>query len=165
MISRGRWWMNGAKRTVTWLKPVSRVCGFRRLLILTVWDHPLNLINWHAIQRYIKDPYADPAQIKLEWASKEFGSDAAATRGESNRYGYRGLRVVCMNSMHSGQQITAVSRPSNILIRTCAAPYREVKRIKGMMGMDLSGRYVSAGNRCKNQSKSADTNGLLIKLR
>ena len=43
------------------------------------WDHPMNYINWYAIQQYMKDPYADPAKIKLDWATKEFGSDSAAT--------------------------------------------------------------------------------------
>ena len=48
------------------------------------WDHPLNLINWHALSRYMKDPYADPSEIKLEWASQEFGSEAAPYGGRND---------------------------------------------------------------------------------
>ena len=42
-----------------------------------------------------------------------------------------------MNLMHSGQQITAASPTLEYLDCHVCGPYRKVKRIKGMMGMDL----------------------------
>jgi len=41
------------------------------------WDHPLNMVNWYAVKRFMRDPLADPATIKLEWAAETFGKDAA----------------------------------------------------------------------------------------
>ena len=41
------------------------------------WDHPLNLVNWYAISKLSEDPFADPAQIKLEWAAETYGEKAA----------------------------------------------------------------------------------------
>ncbi len=41
------------------------------------WDHPLNMINWYAISRFIRDPLADPNRIALDWARESFGAEAA----------------------------------------------------------------------------------------
>ena len=43
------------------------------------WDHPLNMVNWHAVSRYMKDPLSDPDDISMEWAVNTYGKEAAPT--------------------------------------------------------------------------------------
>ena len=43
------------------------------------WDHPLNMVNWSALTEYMHNPNADPQQLKLSWARKEFGFEVAST--------------------------------------------------------------------------------------
>ena len=43
------------------------------------WDHPLNLVNWYALQQLMVDPSAEPEALKLQWAQQRYGDDVAAT--------------------------------------------------------------------------------------
>ena len=43
------------------------------------WDHPLNMVNWYAISRFVKEPDILPEKIKNDWATENFGSEAADT--------------------------------------------------------------------------------------
>ena len=128
--------MNGARRTVKLQNPVSRGIWISGLIDPRDWDHPLNFINWHAISRYMDDPYADPSEIKLEWASQEFGSEAAPTVVEMiDKITEAGRGMYEFDAMWTASHSFFPSL--EYLDCHVCGPYRDIKRIKGMMGMDL----------------------------
>ena len=100
------------------------------------WDHPLNLLNWYSIQRYMKDPYADPEQIKLEWAQEEYGSEAAptvvkvidtVTEAARGMFEFDALWTANHSFFPQFEYLDC---------HLCG-PYRKVERIEGMMGFEL----------------------------
>ena len=100
------------------------------------WDHPLNMVNWHAITRYMQDPQADAAEIKSTWAKEQFGKEAApvvvavvdkATKAARGMYEFDGL----WTANHS--RFPAL----DYLDCHLCGPYRQLKRMVGMMGLAL----------------------------
>jgi hypothetical protein len=100
------------------------------------WDHPLNLVNWYAIQRLLRDPLADPASMKLEWAGETFGKEAAAavvamldrvTEASRGMYEFDALWTACHSQFPT----------LDYLDSHLCGPYRQTPRMKGMMGLVL----------------------------
>jgi len=100
------------------------------------WDHPLNMVNWYAISAYMKDPFADPDQIKLDWATEEFGKDVAPVVVEIvDKVTEAARGMFFFDTLWTGQH----SRfPSLIYLDShLCGPYRQMKRMTGMMGWIL----------------------------
>ena len=100
------------------------------------WDHPLNMVNWAAITRYMRDPDSDPHQIKLSWAREEFGSDAAptvvdvldnVTEAARGVFEFDALWTACHSRMANLRYMDS---------HLCG-PLRQTPRRKGMMGLAL----------------------------
>jgi hypothetical protein len=100
------------------------------------WDHPLNMVNWHAIATYMRDPYADPAKIKLEWAQKQFGAKAAPAVVEVVEKVTEAARGMYEFDALWTQKHSRFPWLEYLDCHVCG-PYREMKRVKGMMGMEL----------------------------
>jgi len=97
------------------------------------WDHPLNMVNWYAISRFVKEPGVSPAKIKYDWAEETFGSSAADTVVEvldkmtdaaKKMFEFRGL----WTQLHS--RYPTLEYVDTRLCGTC----RKSLRVKGMMG-------------------------------
>ena len=43
------------------------------------WDHPLNMVNWYAVKKFMQNPSAEPTEIKTEWAEAVYGKSSAPT--------------------------------------------------------------------------------------
>ena len=100
------------------------------------WDHPLNMVNWHAIETYMRDPFADPAKIKLEWAEQRFGAQAGQAMPEildKIRESARGMYEFDALGNHKHSRFPWLE----YLDCHYCGPYRQLKRVKGMMGMNL----------------------------
>ena len=100
------------------------------------WDHPLNIVNWHAISVYMKDPFADPAQIKLDWAREQFGKEAAPVVVDIvDKVTEAARGMFFFDTLWTGQ----MSRfPSLVYLDShLCGPYRQMKRMTGMMGWML----------------------------
>ena len=100
------------------------------------WDHPLNMVNWYAISAYMKDPFADPDQIKLDWARKQFGNDVAPVVVEIvDKVTEAARGMFFFDTLWTVQH----SRfPSLIYLDShLCGPYRDMKRMTGMMGWIL----------------------------
>lgn len=100
------------------------------------WDHPLNMVNWYAIEHYIKNPQADPAKLKHDWAKEQFGEEVASVVvsvvdkvTEAARGAYE------FDAMWTANH----SRLSHIeyLDSRCCGPMRQLKRMSGIMGLAL----------------------------
>ena len=96
----------------------------------------LNKINWYAIKQYIQNPYADPLEIKLEWAKEEFGSEAApVVVGVVDRVteAARGMyEFDCLWTANHSRFPTLEYLDSHL-----CGPYREIDRMTMMMGYPL----------------------------
>lgn len=100
------------------------------------WDHPLNMVNWHAIARLMREPFADPGEIKREWASHRFGAKAAPAIPailENVTEAARGMYEFDALWTHKHCRFPWLE----YLDCHVCGPYREMERIKGTMGMDL----------------------------
>ena len=100
------------------------------------WDHPLNMVNWHAITRLMRDPFTDPGQIKREWARRSYGADAAPAVVEivdNIAEAARGMYEFDALWTHKHCRFPWLE----YLDCHVCGPYRELTRIEGMMGMDL----------------------------
>ncbi len=100
------------------------------------WDHPLNLVNWYALARYLRDPLADPHEIKRTWARECFGAAAAdvviqildkVTRAAQGVFEFDGLWTANHSRLADLEYLDS---------HLCG-PYRQTKRMSGMMGMAL----------------------------
>jgi hypothetical protein len=94
------------------------------------------MVNWYAIARYIREPNADPAQVKLDWAREEFGAKAApvvaeivdkVTGAARGMYEFDALWTACHSRFPTLEYLDCL----------LCGPYRQMKRIKGMMGLEL----------------------------
>ncbi len=100
------------------------------------WDHPFNMVNWHAISAYMKDPFADPPRIKLDWARKQFGEEAAPVVVDIvDKVTEAARGMFFFDTLWTGQ----MSRfPSLVYLDShLCGPYRQMKRMTGMMGWIL----------------------------
>ncbi|MFH0962748.1 MAG: hypothetical protein V2A58_01905, partial [Planctomycetota bacterium] len=97
------------------------------------WDHPLNMVNWHALSRFFREPLADPKGLALEWAGKTFGEEAAPTVVEIvDRMTRAGRRMFEFEGLWTQLH----SRYPELLYldtRLCG-PCRQSPRRAGMMG-------------------------------
>ena len=100
------------------------------------WDHPLNMVNWHAIARYMRDPLADPSEIKLGWARETFGSRSApvvvevlhkVTEAARGMYEFDALWTANHSRFPTLEYLDS---------HLCG-PYRQTKRMAKMMGLLL----------------------------
>ena len=98
------------------------------------WDPPLNRVNWYSMARYMRDPHADPEEIKLTWATEEFGEKVApqvvgvldkATDAVRGMYYFDGLWTVHQSALSNLEYMDS---------HMCG-PYRQSKRMAGMMGL------------------------------
>ena len=100
------------------------------------WDHPFNMADWYAIAWYIRDPYANPAVIKLTWAQEQFGEDVAPAVVEiieKVTEAAKGLFMFdSMWTANSGRFPTLEYLDSHL-----CGPYRQSKRMTKMMGLVL----------------------------
>jgi len=100
------------------------------------WDHPLNMVNWSAVAQYMRNPHAEPAELKLAWAQAEFGEEAAPvvvdildklTEAARGMYEFDALwtadhsRFPCLVYLDAHM----------------CGPYRQLTRMTGMMGLSL----------------------------
>ena len=101
-----------------------------------VWDHPLNLVNWYAFSRLMRDPQADPESIKLNWAEEIFGNASApvvvevlnkVTEAARGMFEFDGLWSACHSRFSNLEYLDS---------RMCG-PYRQHRRMSGMMGLAL----------------------------
>ena len=100
------------------------------------WDHPLNMANWHAIAQYIKNPHADPAELKLTWAISEFGEEAAPVVVDMlNKVTEAARGMYEFDALWTANH----SRFPNLeyLDSHLCGPYHQLHRMTGMMGMTL----------------------------
>jgi len=100
------------------------------------WDHPLNMVNWYAVAELMKNPAADPEELKLAWAKSEYGDAAAATIVEilkQTTAAARGMYTVdgLTNACHSRFPGLAY------LDSHMCGPMRQTRRMTGMIGMTL----------------------------
>jgi alpha-glucuronidase len=100
------------------------------------WDHLLNMVNWYAIERYMKNPNADPAELKMDWARERFGQEAATTvvnvlNKITKAADYMYFFDTCWTSNHS-RFPTLEYLDSHL-----CGPHRQTKRIDGTMGMEF----------------------------
>jgi hypothetical protein len=97
------------------------------------WDRPLNKVNWHTIAQYIRPPRADPAQIELTWAREQLGGEAVVKVVDIVTEAARGMCEFdgLWTANHSYVPIL------EYLDSHMCGPYRQVKRMAGMMGMGL----------------------------
>ena len=102
----------------------------------TNYDHPLNLVNWYALSRYIKNPYEDPDRIMQDWAVVEFGEKTApvlvkivkkVTEANKNILYFKGLWT---------QNHSKFFDLAYLESHVCG-PSRLTKAIDGMMGLEL----------------------------
>lgn len=100
------------------------------------WDHPLNGVNWYALREAMRNPNAEPAALELAWARAEFGPEAApvlveilkqTTEAARGMYEFAGLWNAC-HSRFPGLKY---------LDSHLCGPYRQVRRMTGMMGFIL----------------------------
>ena len=100
------------------------------------WDRPLNRVKFHALARYMRDPYADPSEIKLSWAREEYGHEIApvvvdvvdrVTEAARGMYEVDGMWV----AKHS--HFTTLEYMDSHL----CGPYDFSQRLAGMMGLGL----------------------------
>ena len=100
------------------------------------WDHPLNMVNWYAIQRFICDPLADPAKVKHQWAEDCFGTEAAlvvvnvldkVTEAARGMYEFDALWTANHSRFPTLEHLDS---------RVCG-PYRKTPRMTGMIGLIL----------------------------
>ena len=120
------------------------------------WDHPLNLVNWYAIERFIEDPLADPAAVKGGWARESFGGEAApvvlsvldrVTEAARGMYEFDALWTANHSRFPTLEHLDS---------RLCG-PYRKTPRMTGMMGLilplDMYSPEESAKIRANPQSR------------
>ncbi|MDA0991768.1 MAG: hypothetical protein O3A51_13585 [Verrucomicrobia bacterium] len=93
-------------------------------------------MNWYAITRLMRDPGADPAEIKLTWAEDEFGREAApvvlsvldrVTEAARGALEFDALWTACHSRFPS----------LDYLDSHLCGPYRRVLRMEGLMGFVL----------------------------
>ena len=100
------------------------------------WDHPLNLVNWYAIQRLLRDPLADPATMKVEWARETFGGKAAPTVVTVlDRVTEAARGMYEFDALWTGNHSQFPTL--DYLDSHLCGPYRQTPRMKGMMGLVL----------------------------
>ena len=101
-----------------------------------VWDHPLNLVNWYAFARLMREPQADSETIKLNWAEEMFGKVSApvvvevldkVTDAARRMFEFDALWTACHSRFPTLEYLDS---------RLCG-PYRQHKRMNGMMGLAL----------------------------
>ena len=100
------------------------------------WDHPLNMVNWYAIEHYMKNPSANPEDLKMDWAQEQFGAEAAPTVVQVlDKVTKAGHDMYFFDTCWTGNH----SRFPTLeyLDSHLCGPYRQTKRIKGMMGMEF----------------------------
>ena len=98
------------------------------------WDHPLNRVKLHALARYMRDPYVDPAEIRLSWAREEYGEEAAPVVVDvvdRVSEAARGMYEVDGMWMTKHSHFTTLEYMDSHL----CGPYNLSKRMSGMMGM------------------------------
>ena len=100
------------------------------------WDHPLNMVNWHGIARFMLDPHVDPVQVKMDWAREEFGEEVApvvvdvvhkVTEAARGMYEFDALWTANHSYFPNLEYLDS---------HLCG-PYRQMKRMTGMMGLAL----------------------------
>ena len=100
------------------------------------WDHPLNMVNWYAIARYMSDPHADPAGLPLAWAREQFGDDAApvvtAVVAKVTEAARGMFEFDTLWTANHSRFPTLEYLDSHI-----SGPYRQTKRMAGMIGLIL----------------------------
>ncbi len=98
------------------------------------YDPPLNKVNWYAVARYMRDPNADPGEVKLSWAQAQYGEKAAPTVLEVL---YKMTEALVGMFYFDGLMTANHGHFSNIeyLDSHTSGPYRQSTRMTGMMGM------------------------------
>jgi len=100
------------------------------------FDHPLNMVNWYAISRYMKNPFDNPDKIMKDWAVSQFGKDAAGPivsiiekMTTANKYMlyHKGLWTQCHSEFFDLPYIES---------HLCG-PYRCTEAAEGYLGLDL----------------------------
>jgi hypothetical protein len=98
------------------------------------WDNPLNMVNWYALAHYMRDPQAEPAQIKLAWANERFGKEAGPAVVEildKVTGAARGMfEFDALWTANHSRFPTLDYLDSHL-----CGPYRQGKRMTGIMGM------------------------------
>ena len=120
------------------------------------WDHPFNMVNWYALHRFMLDPMADPAEIKLTWAEKEFGKESAptvikvidkATEAARGALEFDALWTACHSRFPDLEYLDS---------HLCGS-YRQVLRMEGMMGfvlpLDMYSPQLQAEIRAKRETR------------
>ena len=100
------------------------------------WDRPLNRVKLYALARYMRDPYADPSEIKLSWAREEYGEEIApvvVAVVDRVTGAARGMYEVDGMWMTKHSHFTTFEYMDSHL----CGPYDFSQRLSGMMGLAL----------------------------
>ena len=98
------------------------------------WDHPLNMVNWHAISRYMREPLADPHEITLSWARESYGDGAApVVAAVLERVTEAGKGMYLFDTLWTSNHSSFPTL--EYLDAHLCGPDRQMRRMAGMMGM------------------------------